>query len=156
MVHNPYSTPAADLATPAFAGGEPVRIYSPTQAACGALVGGPVGLIYFLYANFGVLGNAEAQRKTVAWGVALIVALVILLPLLPDRMPSTPLTVAYMLAAQQVAVKHQMTKAAIIASPQHDFHSNWRVFGLGLLTMVGTGVAVLVPIGVLAYFGLVS
>jgi hypothetical protein len=156
MVHNPYSPPAADLGTPAFAGGEPVRIYSPTQAACGALVGGPVGLIYFLYANFGVLGNAEAQRKTVAWGVVLIVALVIILPLLPDKVPSTPFTIAYMFMAQQVAVKHQMTKEAIIASPQHEFQSNWRVFGLGLLTMVGTGVAVLAPIAVLAYFGLVS
>ena len=30
------------------------RIYTPKQVACGAL-GGPVGLIYFLWANFSIL-----------------------------------------------------------------------------------------------------
>jgi len=150
MSHNPYATPNSDLiATPASA----THLYSPAQAACGALLGGPVGLIYFLRANFKALGNERLEKNTLIYGCILVVALVVALPLLPDKFPSAPFTVGYVVAARQIAEKFQMTKQAILNSSQYGFHSNWRVFGIGLLTLVGSAVVVAGPLLILHFMG---
>lgn len=152
--HNPYATPSATLATPATAG--TVRLYSPAQAACGAFLGGPVGIVYFLQANFAALGDLVRQRQTMVWGAVGVVALTALILALPESVPNAPFTIAYVLVAKQIAETRQMTRQAIIDSPLHDFHSNWRVFGMGLLCMLGTGLAMVVPALLLAQFGLIE
>lgn len=152
--HNPYATPAAPLAPESSA--MTVRLYSPAQAAWGAFLGGPVGVVYFLQANFAALGDLVRQRQTVVWGAVAVVALTALILVLPDNVPNAPFTIAYVLVAKQVAETRQMTKQAILDSPRHDFHSNWRVFGMGLLSMLGTAVVMIVPALVLAQLGLVE
>lgn len=42
--------------------GNKAKIYSPTQVLCGTIIGGPVGLIYFLHSNFLTLGNDKLKR----------------------------------------------------------------------------------------------
>ena len=121
-----------------------VKMYSPIQAAVGT-IGGPVGVVYFLMANFEALGQAEHKQKTLVIGVVSIIALAIILPFLPESVPSMPFTIAYILIAYQVTNNYQMSKAAILDSDNHNFHSNWRVLGIGLLCLVGSIICLAVP-----------
>jgi hypothetical protein len=151
MIENPYAAPTAALSS--LAGSHPIKVYSPTQVACGT-IGGPVGLIYFLWRNFIALGNEAAARKTLWYGVIGIVVLLALLFALPAKFPSSPFTIAYILIARGVANKYQLTKDAIAASPNYEFHSNWRVFGLGLLCLLGSVIVLIGPVMVLSAMGL--
>lgn len=131
------------------------KVYSPAQVACGALIGGPVGLIYFLMSNFDNLGKEQAKNQTLNWGALGIVALIITMPFLPDWFPSFPFTIAYILIARFVAEKHQLNKEDIIASAEYRFYSNWNVFGMGLLCLIGTVLVLGVPVFLLSLLGLV-
>lgn len=128
---NPYAAPRADLETLGD-----IPIYSPRQVMTGAFLGGPVGLIWFLRANFLTLGDDRLARNSLIFGAILILALLLILPMLPPKFPSQPITLAYMIAGQQIAIKLQMTREAISTSTRFTFQSNWRVVGLGLLCLV--------------------
>jgi hypothetical protein len=128
------------------------KIYSPTQVACGT-IGGPVGLIYFLHSNFLTLGNDKLKKNTLVYGGLFLLALVVILPFLPDEIPSTPFTILYIVIARLIAEKYQMTKSAIIDSDDFEFHSNWRVLLFGLLSLVGSALAIMGPLFLLAILG---
>ena len=130
-----------------------VKIYSPTQVACGTL-GGPVGLIYFLYSNFSALGNDRFKKNTIIYGCLFIFVLIILLPFLPDEIPSTPFTILYIVIARLIAEKYQMTKSAIIESENFQFHSNWRVLTFGLLCLLGSMLVLAGPFLILVMLGI--
>jgi hypothetical protein len=153
MSHNPYATPKSNISDPS---GSPIKLYSPAQAACGALLGGPVGLIHFLYANFNALGNDRLKKKTLVFGAVFILLLLLTLHILPEEIPSAPFTIAYVLAAKYIAERYQVTKQGIMDSPQYDFHSNGRVWGIGFLCLIGSvliigGLAVILSeLGVIA------
>lgn len=154
MTENPYAAPGAAIQNVSYRSATgPIRLYSPTQVACGT-IGGPVGLIYFLKANFSALGNERLARNTVLYGALLMLALLATLPFLPDKFPNFPFTIAYILTARYVAAKHQMTKQAIAESPDHDFHSNWRVLGIGLLCLVASVIVIVGPFMLLEFFGI--
>lgn len=156
MAENPYAAPSAAIQNvPYRSATGPIRLYSPTQVACGT-IGGPVGLIYFLKANFSALGNDRLARNTVLYGVLLMLALLATLPFLPDKFPNSPFTIAYILTARYVATKYQMTKQAIAESPDHDFHSNWRVLGIGLLCLVASVIVIVGPYVLLEFFGVLN
>ena len=152
MTDNPYQVPSAEVRD--ITQGT-IRVYSPTQVACGT-IGGPVGLIYFLKANFDALGNKSAARKTVLLGIILIIALVLIVPQLPNDSSSIPTTIAYIAIARFVATRYQLTKAAIELSDVYEFHSNWRVLGHALLCLLASAVAIMGPLFVLAYLGVVG
>lgn len=146
--HSPnLSTPASPQAI------NPTKMYSPNQIGAASALGGPVAVIYFLMVNFAVLKNEALKKETLVIGLIAIVAMWVFLPLLPDGFPSTPLTVCYVLVGRMVAERHQMTKQAIIDSPNHAFHSNWRVFGLSLVCLLGSVVVLLAPFFVLDVLG---
>jgi len=151
--NNPYAAPNSDVSG---ALGAMIPLYSPLQAAAGAFLGGPVGLIYFIHANFAALGNEEHKKKTLIYGGMLLVALLVILPLLPEWFPSLPFTIAYVIAARYVVDNYQVSKQGIIDSPQYDFHSNWRVVGFSLLCMVGSMLAIFAPLFLLAEAGLLD
>jgi uncharacterized membrane protein len=136
-----YATPKSAVAEKA-AGKSPILVYSPTQVACGT-IGGPVGLIYFLMSNFEALEQKERKKNTLLAGIAFIVVLIALVPFLPENFPNISFTIAYIIIAHQVAEKYQMTKADIMNSGQYDFHSNWRVLGIGLLCMLASVVIIM-------------
>jgi hypothetical protein len=150
MSNNPYAAPEAVLEGVAS---RSIALYSPNQAAMGAFLGGPVGLIYFLYRNFQTLEKPSAARNCLIIGVAVIVALAIILPLLPAKFPGTPLTIAYVVIARSIAEKYQMSKQAIIDTEQYTFKSNWNVFGMGLLCFLGSVIFVIGPYVALRAFG---
>jgi hypothetical protein len=133
-----------------------IALYSPMQASIGACLGGPVGLIYFLYRNFEALGKKSEARTTLILGAVLIVALWVILPILPQKMSGVPFTVAYIVTARQVAEKYQLTKQAIVSSTQYTFRSNWGVFGMGLLCLLGSVVLIIGPYMVLFALGVLK
>ena len=147
-----YATLAPSLSS---ARATAAALYSPTQAAFGAFLGGPVGLIYFLHHNFVVLEDIAAARKCLIYGVLLILALLVLLSIFPDRFPSTPFTIFYIVVARFVAEKFQLTKQAIADSPDYTFKSNGNVFGMGLACLVGSVIVIVGPIFLLISLGLV-
>lgn len=149
MSDNPYAPRRADPAITTTAG----PIYSPNQVAVGALLGGPVGLIHFLRTNFLNLNNDGLAKKSLIFGAALIVVLLLVLPLLPEKFPSLPFSVAYAVIGQQVATRYQLTRTAIASSPDYVLQSNWRVLGRGLLCLFGSMVVIFTPIFL---FGLVA
>lgn len=149
MSDNPYAAPQSQMTADAGTS----LVYSPGQVAAGAFVGGPVGLIYFLRENFLTLGDAEQAKKCLIWGAVLLVALLLILPVLPDKFPSMSFTVAYMIAGQQIANTRQLTKSAIEESPHYAVQSNWRVFGAGLLCLLGSMLTIFVPLFLLGMMG---
>jgi len=130
------------------------KVYSPTQIVCSTL-GGPIGLIYFLASNFSTLNNEELKNKTIKYGIALILALIIILPLLPDDVSSLPFTIFYIVVGRYVSEKYQMKKVDIESAEGFDFHSNWRVLGLSLLCLIGSVVVLLGPIFILIALGII-
>jgi hypothetical protein len=50
-------------------------MYSPGQIAGGAFLGGPVGALYFLRANFIAMGNARLAATTLLYGIPFVVAI---------------------------------------------------------------------------------
>jgi hypothetical protein len=149
MSHDPYAAPKSNVSGPSDC---PIRLYSPAQAVCGALLGGPVGLVYFLHANFDALENDRLKKKTLVFGIVFILSLLVILSLLPEGFPSAPFTILYAVAAHYIAKRYQITKQGIIDSPQYDFHSNWRVFGISILCGVGSALLIAGPIFVLLYW----
>ena len=154
MLDNPYATQGSNVVSQNASAA--IHLYSPTQAAAGAFLGGPVGLVYFLRENFMALGNEEFAKNTLIYGVLLLIGLAILIPLVPEDIPSLPFTIAYVIAARYIAEKCQVTKQGIIDAPEYEFHSNWRVAGLGLLCMVGSAAVVLGPVMLLVSLGLIE
>ena len=153
MSISPYSPPVSSVADQTPHGG---ALYSPTQAACGAALGGPVAVAYFLWANFRALGKHAAAIRTIWLGVAGVLGVLVLVLVLPERFPSSPFTIAYVVVARQVATQMQMTKQAISASPVYRFHSNWRVLGLAVLCLAGSAVCLIGGAVAAEYFGLVA
>ncbi|GAB2801210.1 hypothetical protein [Dyella kyungheensis] len=153
MSDNMYVAPQAALEEAGSATG---ALYSPMQASAGAFLGGPVGLIYFLYRNFVVLGKKSEARTALMLGAALIVALWVILPILPQKMSGVPFTVAYLVTARLVVEKYQLTKQAIASSTQYTFQSNWNVFGMGLLCLLGSLALIIGPYVVLYALGVLK
>jgi hypothetical protein len=151
LTDNPYTAPSAEVIDIVDTSKQ-IKLYSPVQVACGT-IGGPVGLIYFLKSNFSALGEYKFERITLIVGILLIPSLVISLVALPENFPSYPFTIAYILSALYVANKYQMTKQAIVDSPQHGFHSNWRVLWIGLLCLVISAILLILPLAALVFFG---
>ena len=113
-----------------------LKLYTPLQIRFRSFLGGPIAAIYYLKENFSVLGNSAEARKTVFWGVAIVVGMMISIPFLPDRFPHYVIPLAYAYAAGAVAEKWQLGKQAIVDSGKYQFQSNWRVCGLALLLMI--------------------
>ena len=107
-----------------------IPVYSPTQVAVAAFFGGPIATVYVLWKNFRALDNHAAAKKTLIWGAVFLVAILVALPVLPDKFPNFAIPLAYTIVARQIADKYQMSKRSILDSTSHDFQSNWNVLGV--------------------------
>jgi hypothetical protein len=109
-----------------------IKLYSPTQVTIGSFMGGPFASVYMLWQNFQSLGNRHAANRSLVWGAIFIVAVLVVIPILPERFPNSALPIAYSVGARFIAEKLQMTKQAIIESDRYGFQSNWNVFGTSI------------------------
>jgi hypothetical protein len=129
-----------------------ISIYSPKQVLTGSLLGGPIAAVYFLRRNFQALGNPDAARRTLWWGIVFNIAVTAAMPFLPDRFPNYVLPLAYSWAAHGIAASKQLSKETIASSPEFSFQSNWRVVGLAIVFLVATVAMWLALFFLLAYF----
>jgi hypothetical protein len=112
------------------------RVYSPVQIACGSLLGGPVAAVYFLRANFLVLGKSLEAMQTLVWGIVFNIMLLSLLLVFQNNLPGLLIPLAYSYAAQFIAMKYQLPYEAIDKSAQYTFQSNWRVVRISFIIAV--------------------
>ena len=111
-------------------------VYSPTQAALGTFLGGPLAGLYYLKHNFRVLNRNEQEQQTVRYGGMFMVALLAVLPFIPEQVPGLPFAIAFVVVARMLVEKYQFSKQDIIDAPELDFQSNWLVMGVSIVSML--------------------
>ena len=131
-------------------------VLSPTQIAVGSFWGGPIATVYYLRKNYLAIGNEELAQKTLLFGVVFLIFLLGLLPFLPEKFPNMIIPFAYCLAARKIAEATQLKKEQIENSEEYIFESNWKIFGVGVLTLLLFSVVALVVMFALEAVGLVS
>jgi hypothetical protein len=113
-----------------------IKLYSPVQVGIAAFCGGPLATVYTIWQNFRAMGNDISARRTLIWGTVIVIALLLVLPFLPDKFPNLAIPLANLAIAQAFVQKFQMTKQAILESEQYGFQSNWNVFGVIVAAIV--------------------
>jgi hypothetical protein len=108
------------------------KIYSPNQVLAGALLGGPMAMVYLLWKNFQVLENPHGMRQILIWGSIFIITMIGFAPLLPANWPDYALPIGYSLGARSLAESFQMSKQAIGESQDYEFQSVWNVVAVSI------------------------
>lgn len=132
------------------------KLYSPNQVGIGSFLGGPFAAIYFVWSNFRAMGSTAEARTTMILGVIVCVALLFILPVLPESFPNLAIPIVYTVVARLVAEKMQMSKADIERSETYGFQSVGNVAGFAVALLVAFVVVFFAWILALAYFGLVT
>lgn len=122
------------------------KVFSPIQAAAGSFLGGPLASTIFISQNFSALNESEKKSTTLIAGAIIIFALIVISLNLPDNFPGFIFTIATIVATRLMVEKKQFTKEKIEESEQLTFHSNWLVFGIGVLSLLLTFAVVFVII----------
>ncbi|HAJ89760.1 MAG TPA: hypothetical protein DCM27_01910 [Rhodospirillaceae bacterium] len=117
------------------------RAYTKNQVALGTFFGGPFAAIYMLKKNFDVMGDMTQSQKTIKFGLMLTFAFVLIVPFLPEFIPSVVYGVAYTLGAQSFYVQNQ---ASLKDNPRF---SNWNVTGLAVISLIAIFIVILLVIG---------
>jgi len=121
------------------------KIYSPNQVAFGAL-GGPVGLIYFLWANFSILKKETLTKATIILGLVFIITLIFAAPYVPKEVPALAFSAMYVITAYILSRKFHLNKSEITSSEEYTFHSSFRVFFITIPCFWGSYVVVAAPL----------
>lgn len=114
------------------------KVFSPVQAAVGAFLGGPLASTIFISQNFSALNEPEKKSTTLIAGTIIIIALIAVSLNLPENFPGLIFTIATIITTRLIVEKKQFTKETIEESEQLTFHSNWLVFGIGMLSLLLT------------------
>ena len=154
MTQDPYAAPAATLAEHKSA--DPVAMYTPMQVAGATFLAGPLALVHLLRANFLALGEFDKARQTVLLGGVLVPVWGTVLWFLPEDASGTPVSIAVTFAGYTYAERAQMKKQAILDSPGHFARSNRHVFGVALVCLAITVVAIGIPIAGLYLVGVLE
>ena len=134
---NPYAAPGSrTLESKAVLKGRVRKLFSPTQGAMGAFFLGPITGMYAIQANFAALGDPVRRTQTMIYGSLFIIGVALLSPFVPEKVPAAAFGMLYMIPTRWVMDKLQLSKQQITDSEDYDFHSNWLVFGVGLLAIV--------------------
>lgn len=138
MQPNPFTPPteAADQANVAArAVSRDFKLYRPLHVAIGSLIGTPLTGFWMLAANYAMLGNAAAQRWTLATGVFVEAGLLALASTVFEDAPPGTVPVIYTILMRQVAASLQGKEIATYTSSGGS-HSTWRAVGVGALGLV--------------------
>jgi hypothetical protein len=131
------------------------KIYSPNQVMAGALLGGPMAMVYLLWKNFQVLENPHGMRQILIWGSIFIIMMIAFAPLLPANWPDYVLPILYSLGARSLAESFQMSKQAIGESQDYEFQSIWNVVAVSVVFLLAMIAFTLVLFLGLAAIGLI-
>ena len=136
-IENPYAAPTSKSRDSASSiNGEVRKLFSPTQGALGAFLLGPITGLYAVQANFAAMGESAKRANTFVYGSILILAVALVSPLLPEKIPAFAFGLLYMLPTRMFMDKFQLSKQQIIDSLEYKFQSNWLVFGAGVLGII--------------------
>ena len=135
-VSNPYAPPEALLADPGPAVASGRRpIYTPFQVRLASFFGGPFAAVFTLHQNFKALQDARGQQLALGLGIGFNMALLALLPFLPERFPRQVIPLLYSLAAGGIASSRQLSKERLDASDQYQRRSGWNVTAVVLVSL---------------------
>jgi hypothetical protein len=133
---SPYAPPKANIQVAPVDGGNRKRVFSAWQAGIGTFVGGPLAGVYFLRTNLAAKGEpAQATAATVV-GLLASLALMLGLPLVPDKVPSAAIPVIYASVVWELTGRMKLTRAQIAASEDLACHSGWRVAAVAVVALV--------------------
>jgi len=127
------------------------KLYDARAVAVCAFVGGPLGAAYLLAKNYIRVGEEEAGRKAIMWGIAatiILLMLVLLLPQVSDKLPT------YLLPAMEAGASYLLARRLQTAYVQHHvglkgkLQSRWRAAGVGLVSAV---LSVIVAVALLPF-----
>lgn len=115
------------------------KLYDARAVAICAFVGGPLGGAYLLAKNYFRVGEEEAGRKAILWGITatvILLLLVLLLPQVSDKVPT------YLLPAMEAGAFYLLAWRLQAAYVQEQvrlkgkLQSRWRAAGVGLISAV--------------------
>jgi len=110
------------------------KVYSPTQAALGSFIGGPIASIYFIKQNYHAINRNEFASKALTYGGAIVVFLVALLPFLPENFPNMIIPLVTVVLTRVIVEKYQFDRKQIVEDESLNFHSGWQVFIVGVVS----------------------
>lgn len=132
------------------------KVYSPLQAAMGTFLGGPLASVYFIKKNFTATSNYEGSSKTLTYGGALLVALLCILPFIPEDFPTLPIPLLFVFLTKVLIEKFQFDKDTIEKDHTLTFHSNWRVFFIGLASLIVFSVLIFIQVLIMDSLGIIT
>lgn len=125
------------------------ELFTPFQVRLASFIGGPFAAVFVLHQNFSQMGNAKGKQLTVIYGALFILALVILLPILPEHFPSIAIPVMYSVVAGQLATYYQMSKEKIERSDSFRRRTGGQVAVVMIISLI-CFVAVFLPVYLVA------
>ena len=116
------------------------KLYNAKAVAACAFVGGPLGAAYLLPKNYFSIGEEEAGRKAILWGIAAtaLLLLLMLLPQVTDKLPTYLLPAIESGACYWLAQRLQTAYVEEHVGLKGKLQSRWRAAGVGLVSVVLT------------------
>lgn len=105
------------------------QAYTKNQILWGTFLGGPLAAVYMLKKNFDVMNDIDQSQKTTKFGLLFVLALIAIVPVLPQFIPGVAYAIGYTVAAQQFYVQKQ------ISLKDNPRFSNWKVLGVSLASL---------------------
>jgi hypothetical protein len=128
------------------------KLYTEQAIAIATFLGGPLGGSYLLSLNYMLLGEEEAGQRTMKWGLAGTVLMLLLFFLLPenvsDAVPNIVYSMAFTGLFYYLAKRLQGEYLAEHRQLRGGFMTRWRAVGVGLISMV---IAVVVAVSITAF-----
>lgn len=125
-------------------------LYSPMQAALGALFGGVIAMFYIIYENYKALGKHYFASRTISYGILAFGLSVWISYAIPvnSQLDLLLYAVLSIIAALFVSRK-QVSKYDIETSEHYTFQSNWRVLLIILVSIVAS--VIIMAMGIYIY-----
>lgn len=114
----------------------PTPLYSPNQILAVAFIGGPVATVLALKHNYDALGNAVGAELVVRWGIAFVIALLSLIPFVPQDFPQMVIPLAYSFAARGIAEGSQRSREQIAEDEGLAFMPTGQLLRFSLIHLV--------------------
>ncbi len=109
-----------------------------------------------MWENFKALGKELLARQTILWGSLLVLAIVAILPFLPEKLPNAVLPAIFGGVAMVIASQFQMKKQEIRESNEYGFASFWRVTAVVVLSLIAVFVLIIAFLLILWALGLMK
>ena len=133
-----------------------IVLYSPNQVLATSVLGGPLAAIFALKSNFDALGNQEGANLVIRWGIAFVVAMLCLLPFLPQDFPQMVLPLAYSFAARGICEALQLSREQIAGDERYEFIPTNRLVTHSLSAMLVFLLVTLLWFGTLDHYGIIQ